>query len=657
MPGKIKIKQRDGGFNWKRLNKEPIVYIQDEGLNTKDISKILDIADKYYHNGESIIDDVHYDVIVAFYEELTGETRDKIGADVVAGSRVKLPIHMGSMTKVKPDTSKLKNWLKKYKGPYVLSDKLDGISIMLHYENSNPVPKIYTRGNGKIGSDASALSKYMNFPEIITETPIYIRGELLIAKSEWHHFSKEYKNPRNAVSGLVGGLVSAKKIKPKYLKRLHFVVFDAVMDEMLKSSEQLSWASLQGFHVVQHKLSKSITIKQLSDELLDRRSSSDYEIDGIILMDDHVYPKPTSGNPKYALAFKMVLDDQKAETTVVGVEWNVSKHGLLKPVVNVSPVKIAGTTIRRATGYNAKWIVENVIGPGAKVILIKSGDIIPKIIKVSSSAKKPQMPPGEGTKWSWNGVDIKVIGKSSTVEKKQILSFMNKLEVEGFKMGTINKVYDAGYDTLPKILAMSVDDFLTIEGIKEKSANKLYTNLHNAYDKASITLLLAGTNGLGEGVGMKRLEPLIEAIPNLCSKSCRLKDSTIRSKIMELEGFSGKMADKIVQNRTKCVKLLASLPKRKPATKTKIVATVAPPTLDFSITRDVSDMSFVFTGGRMKDLEKNLIALGAKISNTVSKKTTVLIAKDPESNSGKVKKANKIGISIMSQSEFKKWLS
>ena len=109
---------------------------------------------------------------------------------------------------------------------------------------------------------------------------------------------------------------------------------------------------------------------------------------------------------------------------------------------------------------------------------------------------------------------------------------MNKLEVEGFKMGTINKVYDAGYDTLPKILAMSVDDFLTIEGIKEKSANKLYTNLHNAYDKASITLLLAGTNGLGEGVGMKRLEPLIEAIPNLCSKSCRLKDSTIRSKII-----------------------------------------------------------------------------------------------------------------------------
>ena len=88
-------------------------------------------------------------------------------------------------------------------------------------------------------------------------------------------------------------------------------------------------------------------------------------------MDDKVYSRPTSGNPKYALAFKMVLDDQKGETTVTCVEWNVSKHGLLKPVVNLSPIKIAGTTIRRATGYNAKWIVENNIGPGAKVILIK----------------------------------------------------------------------------------------------------------------------------------------------------------------------------------------------------------------------------------------------------------------------------------------------
>ena len=209
---KIIIKEGVKKYNWGKLNSEPIVYIQSEGFGQRDIAKILDAADVAYHNGESIIDDIHYDVLVAYYEELTGKPRVKIGADVVAGKRVKLPIHMGSMTKVKPDTSKLKNWRVKYKGPYVLSDKLDGISIMLHYENNNTVPKIYTRGNGKIGSDASALAKYMNFPEIVTSTPIFVRGELIIPKSDWAYFSGEYKNPRNAVSGLVGGLVSAKKL-------------------------------------------------------------------------------------------------------------------------------------------------------------------------------------------------------------------------------------------------------------------------------------------------------------------------------------------------------------------------------------------------------------------------------------------------------------
>lgn len=654
MPKRVIVKKQK--FDWDALNSEPIVYIQNKGYKAKDISKILDMADTAYHNGESIIDDVHYDVIVAFYEELTGKPRDKIGADIVAGKRVTLPIHMGSMTKVKPDTSKLKNWIKKYEGPYVISDKLDGISIMLHYENKDTTPKIYTRGNGKVGSDASTLSKYIKFPKIETEEPIYIRGELLIKKSQWKFFKTEYKNPRNAVSGLIGGLVSAKRVKPSLLKKLHFLVFDVTTTAGMKCSDGLKWASSKGFYTVQHKIKNKITIEELSDELLTRRTDSDYEIDGIIIMDDKVYPRPKSGNPKYALAFKMVLDDQKAETTVVNVEWNVSKHGLLKPVVNVSPILIAGTTIRRATGYNAKWIVDNNIGPGANVILIKSGDIIPKIIRVTKKSKKPQLPEGEGTAWEWNdGVDIRVIGKSPEVDKKRILSFMKKLEVEGFKMGTIKRVYEAGYDTLPKILAMTVDDYLAIEGIQEKSANKLHDNLHTAYNKADIPLLLAATNALGEGIGAKRLIPLIKAIPNLCEKSCKLTNKTLVSKIMELEGFSDKMADKIIKNRKGCVQLLSSLPSRSEVT-TKIAA-AAPPIMDFNINRDVTGMNFVFTGGKMKDLEQNLVVLGAKMGSSVSKRTTVLIAKDPTSNSSKIKRAQKLNIPIMSQEDFKKWLN
>ena len=110
-----------------------------------------------------------------------------------------------------------------------------------------------------------------------------------------------------------------------------------------------------GFKTVNHKIYNEIDIKNLSDILLERRTESEYEIDGIIVMDNKVYPRPKSGNPKYAVAFKMVLEDQKAESTVTSVVWNISKHGLFKPIVEISPVMISGTRVQRATGYNARW--------------------------------------------------------------------------------------------------------------------------------------------------------------------------------------------------------------------------------------------------------------------------------------------------------------
>ena len=158
-------------------------------------------------------------------------------------------------------------------------------------------------------------------------------------------------------------------------------------------------------------------------------------------------------------------------------------------------------------------------------------------------------------------------------------------------------------------------------------ATKLYTNLHQRYDEASLTLLLGATNALGEGVGTKRLDPLLEEIPNLCDSSLAMSDDDIRARIISLEGFSSKMADKIISNRASCVKLLASLPKKKVVRTKKSSSS--------PVKADLEGMSFVFTGGRMKDLEEVIVLRGGKIGSSVSKNTTILVAKDPTSNSGK----------------------
>ena len=653
---KVKLSKKTIVFDWDILNKNPIPWIKKNKLNANNIEKLLKAADKAYHNGEAIIEDVHYDVIVDYLENLTGIKRKAIGAEVEKGAtRVKLPIHMGSMDKVKPDTTKLKNWLKKYNGPYVISDKLDGISIMVHYLPNNPIPKIYTRGNGKVGYDASNLVKWMEFPKITSETQSFFRGELLISKKNWSKYKKEYKNPRNAVSGLIGGLVSGKKIRPKFLKHLHFLVFDVVTEELMTSSDQLTWAASQGFRTVDYNIYDAIDIKKLSEILLERRSESNYEIDGIIVMDNKIYPRPKSGNPKYAVAFKMVLEDQKAESTVTNVVWNISKHGLFKPIVEISPVNISGTRVQRATGYNAKWIVDNNIGPGANVIIIKSGDIIPKIIKVTKKAK-PVLPPGvEGTNWEWTegGVDAKVMGHSDDAEIKKILHFMSKMEIEGFKIGMIKKVYNAGYKTIPKILTMTQEDFLKIDGVKSKMANKLYTNMQNKYGTSTTLDLLAATNAFGEGISRKKMEPLLEKIPNICSSTLSIPKSELKSLIISMDGFSEKSANKILDNLNNCHEILKSLPPKPDITPTE----KPKKELDFKIKRNVCNKVIIFSGFRNKELLNELTIRGAKFPSTVSKKVEILVTKTPDKITGKVAKANKLGIKVMSYDDFITWIT
>ena len=644
--------------NWKQISKSPIKYVST--LSDANVLAMLNEADTAYHNGESVIDDAIYDMIVEFIERRMGKKRATVGADITHGTKVQLPLHMGSMDKVKPDSNKLRNWLKTYSGPYVLSDKLDGISILVEY-NSGKLRHIYTRGNGTVGSDVSSLQKYMKLPSIgKRKGRDFFRGELIIAKADWNVYAKEgYKNPRNTVSGLINRLVSGKKIKPTLLKMLHFVVFDHTRqvkksDPIVtrKLSEGLREALALGFTVVDHTHTDTITMSQLSDMLVSRREVSPFEIDGIIATNDKTYPMKESGNPDHAVAFKMVLDDQQAETSVQYVEWSISKSGLLKPVVDISPVTIAGTTIHRVTGYNARWIKQNKIGPGAHVVIIKSGDVIPKIITVTKPASVTQYPNGkEGTDWAWDGdVDIRIRGESDAANIKKLLYFSNTLGIEGLKAGTLKRLYAKGYKTVPKILRMTQANIEAIEGFKTKSAQKLIQNIQTAYHNATKSSLYAALGVFGEGMGLKKIELLLKNIPDICTANIDTKQLT--ETIVNIDGFGSKTADKIIPNIIRCADILKGLPKQKPQKRTS-----AAKKSSVVVKRCIQNKKFVFTGVRAKDVEEALRQHGASVSSSVSKNVTMVITKDPASSSSKVKKAQTLNIPIKTLNEFLKWLS
>jgi NAD-dependent DNA ligase len=153
------------------------------------------------------------------------------------------------------------------------------------------------------------------------------------------------------------------------------------------------------------------------------RAEYAYDMDGVICVNDHIYPRQT-GNPAHAFAFKMVLSDQIAEAKVVGVVWTASKDGYLKPRVQLEPLHLGGVTIEYATGFNAKFIVENKIGVGALIRLTRSGDVIPHIIGVIQPAAQPHMPT---VPYEWNATQVDILlqdkNTDETVKEKYRLFF------------------------------------------------------------------------------------------------------------------------------------------------------------------------------------------------------------------------------------------
>ena len=200
---------------------------------------------------------------------------------------------------------------------------------------------------------------------------------------------------------------------------------------------------------------------------------------------------------------------------------------------------------------------------------------------------------------------------------------------------------------------MTEADFLAIEGIQTKMANKLFTNMQEKYAKASNLDLLTAMNALGEGISRKKLEPLIKEVPDICVSDLGFTESDLRKIIISMPGFSIKTADKILKNLPQCHKMLAELPE-KPKIKVKKEKKVD---LGFEIIRDVTKDSYVFSGFRNKHLKDELIKLGADIATSVSRRVTHVITKTPEKITGKLSKAEKLNIPILSDSDFKKLLT
>jgi DNA polymerase/3'-5' exonuclease PolX len=432
-----------------------------EKLNEKQLSELLRKANKAYYNEVPLFTDNQYDIVKEFVENKypSNPVLHEIGAPIEK-NKVTLPYPMGSMDKIKPDTNALANWTSKFTGPYVLSCKLDGVSGL--YTTEGKEPKLYTRGDGRIGQDISHLIPFLRLPKT---KDIVIRGEFIIPRLLFESkYKDKFANPRN----MVAGIINHKTINES-VKDLHFVAYE-VMKPIKKPSEQMSLLLTLDVECVLYKTETKINNELLSKTLLDWRHNYTYEIDGVIVANDSLYERKP-GNPDHAFAFKMVLSDQVAEAKVVDVIWAPSKDGYLKPRVQIEPINLGGVQITFATGFNGAFINDNKIGIGSIIELIRSGDVIPYIRKVVVPAEEPKMP-SVPFKWNDTHVDIMLedLASDETVREKNITGFFRGIGVEGLSTGNIKRIIESGFNSVPAILKMTINDFLKVEGFKEKTA-------------------------------------------------------------------------------------------------------------------------------------------------------------------------------------------
>ena len=667
----------------KVINNDIFKFIEDNinkiidlEIDIKLLAVIINHAKYKYFNGEEILSDYAYDKLL---DKLTKQDKSnkilsEIGYKINGINKIKLPYHMGSMNKIKilePD--KLNKWIDNFSGPYLISNKLDGVSCMLEI-NKDGVMKLYTRGDGDIGSDISHLIRYININNIKNieqynknNKKIVLRGEIIISNKK---FYKKYKEISVNGRNFVAGQVNSKKLNEEILKDID-IIFYEIIEPSMRIIEQFDLMtrldiSISPFEVISHD---NLSFENLSNKLKKNKEISEYDIDGLIISDINIHNRNTDGNPEYSFAFKETLESDIITATVEYVEYNVSKDGYLKPRIKIFPIILSGVTIYYATAHNAKFIVDNKIGPNTIIKITRSGDVIPYIVKIIKSSKIGQLPlESMHGNWKWNESGVDIILSSADIQNDQlikILSFFTKnLKIKNiddatFKILVENKIINK----LSDIFYLKYKDIIKLQGFQEKKTNKILNELTFGFNNMKLFELMIASNIFGHGIGPKKIKKIIMKYPDIILQRYKSKEILI-DLIDNIYGFDKITATQFVSKLDKFNDFLQEIPTK---IKNKLILEMIPNKINNSIelklTNSLSinenttnlildDLTFVFTGFR-NNLWENLIEKnGGKISNSVSKNTTLVVYNNLNENSNKIIKANNLKIKLLQINQF-----
>jgi len=593
-------------------------------------------ANEAYRIGKPVMSDSEYDILI---EELVtispeDELLSVVGHEILDETRkTRLPIPMASMNKIKT-LDEIKDWQRLKLIPnaveIICTPKYDGLSLCV----DEVIGEAITRGDGLYGQRSTEHYRLIGNHLDINNIFSYSYGEVIMPKQVFlDKYSNDFANPRN----LVAGLINSKTVSES-LRDCNFIKYGAVTAKNTFTTKKELLDSLnerQETKVPYHVCG----ILDLSEDLLIslfKEWSENYEIDGIILevnnlaTQESLGRETSSGNPVWARAFKHDSFEQKAESEVIGISWNISKQGLLKPIIHINPIRLDGVTVSNVTGNNARFIKDMGIGVGAKVIVKRSGMVIPKIIDVVQTVDFVE-PTIEGIDVVWNEAGIELITLTETEDQKlkKIVAFFEILEADNVGEGVVAQLWDAGYKTIKDILNITTNELESIDRFGKRKAKIVYDSIKKSITGVQLSKI-QHASGVFSGLGSKKLALLehFDGKPTI-------------DQVMKIEGFAEISARNFVENYDIFRTFVEGLPVE---IEQKVEVVLAG--------TDLVGKQFVFTGVRRKDLEEVIVSRGGVIGGSVSKNTTYLVMKAKGSGSSKETKAISLGVTIFTVEEL-----
>jgi DNA ligase (NAD+) len=629
---------------------------------------LLDLADRYEnigsgseeasessesssHTRPQVSDDL-FDLLVKLYENKFDQKFTEVGSlHTGKGVDVKLPYPMHSLDKAKGETAQkdLDTFLRRHPESYLIADKLDGNSAeyIVKHRAGKVERFLYTRGDGTTGKDISKIIPYLNLP--VPKDDMVVRGEIVFPRKAFERYVKRQKelgnprklnNSRNVANGII---LAGDSFSPKACRNLQFVPFNILSATYLNQEAQYAKLEKKGFIPPWFLKTDDIRIKSLTRLLEKRRKVTLWDIDGLVITANTVTKFPLDGNPTHQFAFKV---DTLVTTTVTDVIWKASKDGLLKPVAHFDAVFVGGADVGKAYIHNAKYCVDEMIGPGAIILITRSGEVIPHVVEVLKGAKKPKLPTYRKREYMWNktGVDFVLLDPDTdpNVKQSRLKYFAKHMGIDNLGPGRIAALYDIGIESVSQLIEADIETMATADKLGDKSATTIYNNVHAKITNAPLATVMTASGVFGFGFGLTRCKKIVDAYPNILDYA-GAKQGKVSKMLIKLGGFN-KMADLFETN----------LPRFKAWLDVHPLVVIAEHKSKKKIKGPLYNEFIVFTGFTDSLLNNQVEAIGGVVTPTYKVGTTILVVKNLGSATAKVKKAEQEGVKIYSLKDFVK---